>query len=78
MYSITSQISLKVLEERHLPKAKVIFKDGFHAVVVGNKSDLDSQREVSFQEGKNVAENYGIPFLEISLKNDDKIAYSIF
>jgi len=47
-------------------------------VIVGNKSDLESYREVSFEDGKAVADKYRIPFYEISLKKDDKIALTIF
>lgn len=43
----------------------------FHAVIVGNKKDLESYREVSFDDGKQVADKYNIPFYEISLKKED-------
>jgi hypothetical protein len=38
-------------------------------VLVGNKKDKESERAVSFEEGMALAENLGIPFKEISLKN---------
>ena len=39
--------------------------------VVGNKSDLNSQREVSFDEGKQWALQHGLLFTETSAKTDD-------
>ena len=41
-------------------------------VLVGNKCDLPN-REVSEEEGRKLAENYGIPFIETSAKNNINI-----
>jgi len=41
--------------------------------LVGNKSDLADKRAVSFQEGKNKSEEYGLLFNEVSAKNGDNI-----
>ena len=37
-------------------------------LISGNKSDLTSDREVSTEEGKALAELYGAPFIETSAK----------
>lgn len=37
-------------------------------VVVGNKSDLESERQVSNQEGADLARSFGAPFFETSAK----------
>ena len=42
-------------------------------ILVGNKSDLVNERVVSFKEGKDKAEQYGILFYEVSAKNGDNI-----
>ena len=42
-------------------------------ILVGNKSDLVNERVVSFKEGKDKAEQYGILFNEVSAKNGDNI-----
>ena len=43
-------------------------------VLVGNKLDLENQREVSFEEGKNFANDYGfIDFFETSAKTGENI-----
>ena len=38
-------------------------------VLVGNKSDLESEREVSYAEGKELADAFGISFYETSAKS---------
>ena len=43
-------------------------------MLVGNKCDLESKREVSFQEGKEFAEGNGMKFIETSAKTDQKVA----
>ena len=43
-------------------------KEGVLRILVGNKCDLDSKRQVSFDNGKELADKYGIKFLETSAK----------
>lgn len=38
-------------------------------MLVGNKSDLESNRQVKTEEGKTLAESLGIKFLETSAKD---------
>ena len=42
-------------------------------VIVGNKCDLEKERQVSFEEGENYAKNLGYPFYETSAKNGTKV-----
>jgi len=44
-----------------------------YIVLVGNKADLEESREVSFEEGKEFANKYGIEFYETSAKNGQNI-----
>lgn len=37
-------------------------------LAVGNKADLEAQRQVSTMEGKELAKTLGIPFIEASAK----------
>ena len=43
-------------------------KEGVLRILVGNKSDLDHKRQVSYDNGKELAEKYGINFMETSAK----------
>ncbi|XP_037380163.1 ras-related protein Rab-17 isoform X2 [Talpa occidentalis] len=42
-------------------------------MLVGNKADLDQEREVSFQEGKDFAERKSLLFMEASAKLDQQV-----
>ena len=42
-------------------------------VLIGNKIDLDEQREVSYEEGKKFAEENGMLFYETSAKSGDNV-----
>ena len=37
-------------------------------ILIGNKSDEETRRKVTYEEGKKMASKYGIPFLETSAK----------
>ena len=41
--------------------------------MVGNKIDLDDEREVTFEEGKNLADQYGFNYIETSAKTGTNI-----
>lgn len=47
-------------------------------VVVGNKSDLESERQVSTQEGMELARNFGAPFFETSAKTRVNVEESFY
>lgn len=40
-----------------------------NTLLVGNKCDMESKRQVSYEEGQQFADEYGMPFLETSAKN---------
>ncbi|KAL4502164.1 hypothetical protein ABPG72_000399 [Tetrahymena utriculariae] len=42
-------------------------------VLIGNKCDLKEQRQVSSQEGQQIAESLGIAFFEVSAKTGDQV-----
>ena len=48
-------------------------------IIVGNKKDLESNREVSLEEGQSLAEQFKCYFLETSaLDNSDKMIEKVF
>ena len=74
VYDITQRFSLV-----RIPRWIDSLKENAHGnllfkVLIGNKIDNDYMRQVSFKEGKSMANSYNIPFYEVSAKSDDKIA----
>ena len=43
------------------------------SILVGNKCDLESQRQVTFEEGQELADHYGVRFLETSAKDSKNV-----
>ncbi|EIE75453.1 hypothetical protein RO3G_00157 [Rhizopus delemar RA 99-880] len=43
-------------------------------VVVGNKSDLNIQRQISTEEGKELAQQWNCPTIETSAKHDENVS----
>ena len=48
-------------------------KEGVFKILVGNKCDLNERRQVPKEKGKQLADSYGIPFLETSAKSNENI-----
>ena len=48
-------------------------KEGVFKILVGNKCDLNDKRQMLKEKGKQLADSYGIPFLETSAKNNENI-----
>ncbi|CAG9317672.1 rab1_4 [Blepharisma stoltei] len=48
-----------------------------YAVLIGNKCDLKSERQVSYEEGKQLADENEILYLETSAKNGINVHFSI-
>ena len=44
-------------------------KENVFKFLVGNKSDLEDQRQVSYEEAKQYAEEHDLPYIETSAKN---------
>lgn len=42
-------------------------------LLVGNKSDLDDKRKVSFQEASDRAKKWGVPYVETSAKTREHV-----
>lgn len=77
VYDITDRQSFKDIEnwlaevERHANENVV-------KLLVGNKCDLESARQVSTEEGKEFAESLGIKFLETSAKETTNVDKAFF
>ena len=44
-----------------------------YKILVGNKCDLEDKRTVSYQQGKELAETYGMQFIETSAKSNTNV-----
>ena len=66
-YDITSRSSFMSVEGWHKDLMKVAPQD-ISVAVVGNKCDLDDERDVSVDEGKELAEKLGAIHYEVSAK----------
>lgn len=54
--------------------------EGVNKILIGNKCDWEEKRVVSTERGQQLADDLGIPFLEVSAKsniNVDKAFYSL-
>jgi len=49
------------------------YSESVNKLLVGNKSDLEEQREVTSEEGMELAKKFDIPFLEVSAKNSTHV-----
>ena len=69
VYSITSKESFDELQELYDSILRVKDRptaDGIPIIMVGNKSDLEAQRQVSTEEAKKLSKAWRIPFYEAS------------
>lgn len=75
MVSITHRVHCCVAREQILRvKAE---EDKIPLLVVGNKSDLEERRQVSVEEARGKAEEWGVQYVETSAKtraNVDKVS----
>jgi GTPase KRas len=65
-YAITSRSSFEELQSFYEQILRVKDADKVPMVLVGNKCDLEAHRQVTQQEGQELARQWGIPFYETS------------
>jgi len=69
VYSITSRRSFETIGEMREKILQVKEKEQFPMVLVGNKCDLDKERKVTIEDGRELAKQWNVPFYETSAKN---------
>ncbi|KAI5294109.1 GTP-binding protein [Ascosphaera atra] len=52
--------------------------EGVHKILIGNKCDWEEKRAVSTEQGQQLANELGIPFLEVSAKNNVNVEKAFF
>jgi GTPase KRas protein len=68
VYSITSRNSFEEISTFHQQILRVKDKDTFPVVVVANKCDLEYERQVGMNEGRDLARHFNCKFIETSAK----------
>lgn len=79
-YSICDRHSFQEAVEYRKLIARVRLTEDIPLVLVANKLDLQSQRKVSLEEGKALANQFGCPFYETSAAlrcNVDEVFYTL-
>ncbi|XP_030761768.1 ras-related protein Ral-a [Sitophilus oryzae] len=80
IFSITEDESFQATQEFREQILRVKNDDNIPFLLVGNKSDLDEKRKVTFQEAQDRANKWGVPYVETSAKtreNVDKVFYDL-
>jgi len=72
VYSITQQNSFDEAVQLHEHILRVKDEDRVPFVLVGNKCDLEEEREVTYEKGQTFANELKCPFLEASAKTRKK------
>jgi len=80
IYSISKKDSLKEAESilKRILEVQDKSTGQVPTVLVANKIDLDNERQVSFEEGKKIAETWKIPFFESSAKTSINVKEAFF
>lgn len=71
-YDVTSRDSFQSVE-KWIEDARALRDDDVLLVLVGNKADMDSGRQVSTEQGREYAEKIGVMFFETSAKQGHNI-----
>lgn len=76
-YDITDRESFSAIEN-WMNEVEKHASDNISRILVGNKSDMDDARQVSTEEGKELAEHYNVRFLETSAKDCKNVEEAFF
>jgi len=77
VYDITDKQSFRDIDN-WLAEVEKHANENVNKLLVGNKSDMESNRQVSYEEGKAYADQLGIKFLETSAKNSVNVENAFF
>lgn len=78
VYSITARSTFERIERFRTQIARVKDSDTVPIVLVGNKVDKATEREVSREEGQALAKRMGCDFIEASAKTRVNLEYPYF
>jgi len=69
VFSLTERQSFEEVYKFHKQVLRVKDRDEFPMLIVGNKADMDRQRQVSTADCEDMAKQLKTPFIECSAKN---------
>ncbi|ESN94720.1 hypothetical protein HELRODRAFT_156074 [Helobdella robusta] len=69
VFSVTDQNSFAETSNFYMQILRVKDREEFPIILVGNKADLESRRQVTSEEGLQLGRHLGIPYIETSAKN---------
>jgi GTPase KRas len=78
VYAITMADSFDRLDNFFEQILRVTDRDGVPFVLVGNKCDLEEQRQVSKAKGKELADKYNCSFMETSAKDNTNVEEAFY
>jgi len=78
IYAITSRSSFDEIASFREQILRVKDKDKVPIMMVGNKCDLETERQVTTGEGADLAKSFGCPFMESSAKTRVNVEESFF
>jgi len=77
VYDITDKQSFRDIDN-WLAEVEKHASENVNKLLVGNKCDLEGNRQVSYEEGKAYADSLGIKFIETSAKNSVNVDNAFF
>ena len=78
VYAITSHISFDEITTFREQILRVKDVDQVPMILVGNKCDLEEERDVTTAEGQDLAKTFGCPFFETSAKSSATVEEAFF
>ena len=73
VYAVNSQRTFKHADTLYKTILRNKVDQRIDLVLIGNKSDLPAPHEVSYDMGKHLAQQWGVPFIETSAKTGDNV-----
>ena len=80
VYAIDNYASFNEVQTFKDKISRVKETDSVPIVLVGNKCDMEGERQVSFDQGQGLAQEWGCPFFEASAKakiNNEECFYEV-
>lgn len=71
-------LTLNSFETNRVTQIKTYSWDNAQVILVGNKCDMEDERVISFERGKQLADQLGVEFFETSAKENVNVKVNRF